>query len=88
MRIILDGNEMKTREITHEYIKEKLSLPEYYGGNLDALWDILTSWDRETQIELINKEKLLDNLKEYGKSLIEVFQDVEIENTKIDFKIR
>ena len=37
--IVLYGEEMK--ENPHEYIKEKLDLPDYYGENLDALYDCL-----------------------------------------------
>lgn len=88
MKIILDGNEMKTKEIAHDYLKKKLSLPEYYGENLDALWDILSTCDHEIEIELMNKDRLIDNLKKYGEDLIELLQDVEIENSKIYFKIR
>ena len=28
----------------HNEIKEKLELPEWYGNNLDALWDMLTGF--------------------------------------------
>ncbi|REK76710.1 barstar family protein [Paenibacillus paeoniae] len=26
----------------HDWLKERLSLPEFYGRNLDALWDSVT----------------------------------------------
>lgn len=28
----------------HELLKEKLGFPEFYGRNLDALWDLLTGY--------------------------------------------
>ena len=31
------------KELAHEYLQEMLELPEYYGKNLDALYDCLTS---------------------------------------------
>ena len=39
--IILDGKRMGDRDALHAEIKEKLGLPDYYGGNLDALNDCL-----------------------------------------------
>ena len=41
--IELNGAKMVDKETTHEYLKEKLSLPDYYGANLDALWDCLST---------------------------------------------
>lgn len=41
MKITLDARRMETREKAHVYLKEKLNFPEYYGGNLDALYDCL-----------------------------------------------
>ncbi len=31
-------------ELAHEYLQEMLELPDYYGKNLDALYDCLTSF--------------------------------------------
>lgn len=41
MKITLDARCMETKEKAHAYLKEKLNFPEYYGGNLDALYDCL-----------------------------------------------
>ena len=40
--IILNPRCMKTKEEAHQYLKEKLSLPDYYGLNADALHDCLS----------------------------------------------
>ncbi|MGN1266775.1 MAG: barstar family protein [Dorea sp.] len=53
MRYILDADFMKTKEDVHTYLKEQLELPEYYGANLDALYDCLTEQD-DIEIEIIN----------------------------------
>lgn len=42
MEIIIDGERIKTTDDFHLEIKEKLEFPDYYGENLDALWDCLT----------------------------------------------
>lgn len=82
LEIVLDGNKMKSRELAHRYIKQKLELPEYYGENLDALWDVLTTYDINTKIRLINTDGLLEHLGDYGESLITLFEDFKKENNR------
>lgn len=44
MRLLrLDLNQMGSEEEVHNYLMEQLRFPEYYGKNLDALYDMLTS---------------------------------------------
>ena len=38
------------RSAIHDYLKRKLGLPDYYGGNLDALYDCLTGICEDTRI--------------------------------------
>ena len=40
--IILDGKRMDGKAALHEELKEQLNLPDYYGGNADALHDCLS----------------------------------------------
>ena len=46
--VYLEGRLMTDRAAAHAEIKDKLSLPEYYGANLDALWDCLIEIGEET----------------------------------------
>ena len=41
-QITLDGNILADAAQVHDYLKEVLNFPEYYGKNLDALYDCLT----------------------------------------------
>lgn len=41
-QIVLDGNILADATLVHDYLKEMLEFPEYYGKNLDALHDCLT----------------------------------------------
>lgn len=53
--IIIDGKKHKTIEDIHLFLKKELEFPDYYGMNLDALWDCLTGWiDLPTKIVWIN----------------------------------
>lgn len=87
IRIELDGKKMLNKELTHEYIKWKLKLPEYYGKNLDALWDILSTFDKDIRIIFLNTDCAIENLGDYGQSLIQVFQDARDENHNICLEV-
>ena len=61
MRLItLDFKDIKNEKELHQFLKDKLELPEYYGHNLDALWDSLTEIRDYTLIELKNIDCLYD----------------------------
>lgn len=86
--IIIDGNYMKTKEKTHAYLKRKLDLYNYYGNNLDALWDLLSVYSEPISIEFINEDRAIDLLGDYGRDMLDLFKEVKDENKNIKFKIR
>lgn len=85
--ILLNGREMTNKKDAHLYIKRKLDLPDYYGENLDGLWDLLTTVSGSMKIVIFNKKSIIENLGEYGHSLINIFQESAAENKNIEFKI-
>lgn len=87
IKVILNGERMDSIEKAHLYMKKKLNTPEYFGENLDALWDVLSCYSEPIKISLKNKDKLIKNLGDYGESIIQVFQDAEIENENISFQV-
>ncbi len=62
----------------HDYLMSVLNLPEYYGKNLDALYDCLCEMDVE--IELINSD-FVEN------DILDTFKDAANENDFLKFKI-
>ena len=78
--IYLEGRCMTDRAAAHAEIKEKLSLPEYYGANLDALWDCLTEISQETVITVRHPGAMLSALREYGCRLLMTFFEAERNN--------
>ena len=84
--ILLDGLYMNTKEATHIYLAERLHAPEYYGNNLDALYDILTDICEPTLLILRRREHMLTSLGDYGETLLTVFRDAAEENGKLTFE--
>lgn len=81
--IMLNGAKMTDKDSTHAYLKRKLELPEYYGENLDALWDCLSTDFSVKKIIIKNSGKITENLGAYGESILSIFQEVTEENDSI-----
>lgn len=75
MKIVLDGRKMRDKAATHAYLKEQLRLPEYYGNNLDALYDCLTELTEKPEIQIEHMEEMKQSLGEYAVALLETIQD-------------
>ena len=56
MRIVMEELEEEEKGTEQRYLKEKRRFPDYYGGNLDALYDCLTEAE-EMEIEVQNREQ-------------------------------
>lgn len=85
MDIHLDGLLMNSRKATHDHLQERFGFPEYYGRNLDALYDLLSSICVPTRIFLRHKNAMLQALDTYGDELIKCFVQAVAENPNIDF---
>ncbi|MFA1794733.1 barstar family protein [Bacillus velezensis] len=42
--VIIDGKDITSTEALHRILKDQLDFPDFYGENLNALWDCLTGW--------------------------------------------
>ena len=69
----LDGACMRERAAAHDYLQETLGFPEWYGKNLDALFDLLTEQTEET-ILFIGNADLMDS------AILQTFMDAMDEN--------
>ena len=80
MNALIDGAAIETREQLHDALAKQLSLPDYYGRNLDALFDCLTELREETELRLVRRDELFAHLGVYADILQNVLRDACEEN--------
>ena len=75
MEIIrLDGAGLCRREAAFESLGEALALPEWWGRNLDALYDCLTGeLGRPVRLELTGREAM--EATDFGGRLLRTLED-------------
>lgn len=87
-QFILDASYMTDRQATHEYILRQFSFPEYYGRNLDALYDMLTEIFEPTIIRIEHSELIETQLGDYGNILLKVLKDSTAQNSFLKLEIQ
>ncbi len=73
--IVLDGKRMTGRAQAHAELKDKLALPDYYGGNLDALNDCLGERRERELIVIRHAGDFFEACDGYALKLLQVFGD-------------
>ncbi|MEH2073690.1 MAG: barstar family protein [Nostoc sp.] len=89
IEIKLAGESIFTEYDFHRQIAQLLDFGEYYGNNLDALWDILTT-DVERPVNLIwyNSAISCKNLgEETFQQIVKVLQNVQAWDNQFEFKL-
>lgn len=76
LHIILNGDKLETKGEMHEYLAKMLHLPDYYGHNLDALYDCLTDIGVETELVLLNWDAF-DHTKRAAQVMCECAEENE-----------
>lgn len=71
--ITLDGKKLQRTEEGHNYLSEIFDFPEYYGKNLDALYDLLTGFSEPVKINIDYSEAMDEKMKR-------VFKDAVLDN--------
>lgn len=80
---VLDGREIKDREMLHDTLAVSLGFPDWYGRNLDALYDCLTDLQEEIEIYFLYESAVEEHLKNYMQDFIKVVDRAKEENPKI-----
>lgn len=86
-KVILDFDIPEDRKEAHEYIAEKLDFPEYYGKNLDALYDCLTDISEPTAVGIFDPSSDFSDIDidymMYIEKVKQTFKDAERDNPEL-----
>lgn len=85
--LILDGLKMFTKEDAHRHLKEGFQFPDYYGANLDALYDLLSTRSEPVEVRVENYDAMISSLGKYGIDLIKTIKEASHENWKVHLVI-
>lgn len=80
MNVTIECREIRTKEDFHRVFSQRLHLPGFYGENIDALYDCLTSLPQKTTITLLHAESLIRQLGPYGRAALNAIAHAEREN--------
>ncbi len=82
-RIAIGKGSIGSKDVMAAYMKVQLDLPDYFGGNLDALYDLLSEVREETIFE--TDASMLEELTpdSYALKTLEVLSRAAQENPRI-----
>ena len=86
--LLIDGNSIAGKEQLHERFAAAFDFPDYYGANLDALFDCLGEIRCEAEIRIINARGIAEK---FGEDYAENFKDAlldaqsEFKNVHVEF---
>ena len=75
MRATINGKRITDRESLHNLLRQKLSLPEDCGKNLDAVFDVLTDPGKDRIITVKHEDLIRERLGDYADSFLRMLDD-------------
>ena len=82
MRYEIDLTGVDSRAELHRRLREALPLPEWYGGNLDALHDALGEMEAPLELIFRNADGVSGDMRDYVRALRRLGVDVMLERPK------
>lgn len=83
--LIIDLSDVSDRESLHARLQEALDFPLWYGGNLDALYDVLTDRSDPACILIIGWQELEAADPAYFERFRRVLRDAEAAESSCRF---
>ena len=87
MTVELDCRNIRNIKALHTYLAFEMRYPDWYGKNLDALHDMLTSESDTVTLVCRISSALPEEMKEYWKRMEQVMEDSSRENPRFTYKI-
>ena len=86
MNIVLNCDNLAQRKQAHQYLAHMLDFPDYYGKNLDALFDCLTELGDCTVI--LEGGADLSRNGGYGAKVLKVLEEASLANPRLKLEVR
>ena len=85
--IELNGRLMRDRKSAHDHLQTQLSLPDYYGRNLDALYDLLTERSDPTRLLIRFSGELEADPCSFAAALLDTLRDAAASNPSLEIEL-
>ena len=82
MNVTIDCSRIRNREMLHQAFAEALDFPDWYGCNLDALYDCLGMLHGTLRLE--NWEEAQNALGKYGQAARRAIVSAAMKNTGLE----
>ena len=88
MEYTIDAKGIYTAEEFYSLLGEYISIPDYFGNNLDGLNDLLTDINKETIITVINLEDMESVMPKFVRGIKRLSENINKENLKVKLYIK
>ena len=85
MFVTINGADIKSMKDFHDLIAQELRFPDWYGKNLDALYDCLTDISDDTTVTLAHALEWFQTLGKDAITAVRVMQDASQLNPNFHF---
>lgn len=87
--VTINGEDFHTIAELHDTLQQKLELPDFYGKNLDALWDCLTGMiELPLQMEWLNYDVSRERLGDKADQVLSVLEEAQAEGNGFRIWVR
>lgn len=83
-RVTLEARQMGTRTALHDCLARQLHFPPWYGRNLDALYDLLSTESEDITLVIENRAAL--DSWEYGRAFLRTLEDAAAVNPRLHWE--